>query len=199
MNLFPTLPGLSFPVTKVPTTSTRKLEAASGVDYGARNWSAPRWKFTLPIEVLRQYGSFTEWQTLVGFILGQAGMFAPFLFNDTTDNTVVGQQIGVGNGTQTAFPLVRAIAGYIEPIYYCNSLNNVYLSGALQPSGFILTQSGYYGPDTVTFASPPANGVPVTADFNFYFVCRFLQDDPDIELFTGGRWSVKQLQMFSLK
>lgn len=199
MNLFPTLPGLAFPVSKTPTTSTRSLQAASGVKYSAQNWGAPLWKFSLVIEVLRQYASFTEWQTIVGFILEQAGMFAPFLFNDTTDNTVTVQQIGVGNGVQTAFPLVRTIMGFVEPIYYCNSLNAVYLSGVQQSTGFSLTQSGFYGPDAVTFGTPPANGVPVTASFNFYFVCQFLQDDPETTLFLGGRWDCKKLEFESCK
>jgi uncharacterized protein (TIGR02217 family) len=197
--VFPTLPGIAYPIGKTAAMSTRALEAASGVEYRAQNWSAPRWKFSLPIEFLRQYASFSEWQTLQGFILAQAGMFNNFLFNDTTDNTVVNQQIGIGNGVQTAFPLLRTVSTFVEPIYYCTSLNAVYLNGVSQTMGFTLTQSGYYGPDTVTFSSAPASGVVVQASFNFNFVCRFLADDPDFQLFIGGRWSMKALTFGSCK
>ena len=196
---FPTLAGIAYPIGKTPVMSTRALEAASGVEYRARNWTYPRWKFSLPIEFLRQYASFTEWQTIVGFILQQAGMFGNFLFNDTTDNTVKGQQIGVGSGSQKVFPLVRSVGGFVEPVYYCTSLNNIYINGIKQMTGFTLIQTGNYGPDTVSFAVAPGASAAVTADFTFNYVCRFLQDDPETALFIGGRWSVKQLSFESVK
>jgi uncharacterized protein (TIGR02217 family) len=199
MQTFPTFTGIGYPVSKSPVMSTRVLQAASGLEYRAQDWTYPRWKFNLPIQALRQYGTFSEWQALVGFILQQGGMFQNFLFNDTTDNTAKGQQIGVGNGAQTAFPLVRAIGSFVEPIYYCTALNAVYLGGVKQTSGITLTQSGLYGPDTVTFSTAPGASIPVTADFTFNFVCRFSQDDPETQLFVGGRWEVKSLQFESCK
>ncbi len=205
LSLFPTLPGLSFPVSKTAVTSTRALEASSGVEYRAQNWSYPRWKFSLPIEFLRQYASYTEWATLVGFILSQAGMFGNFVYNDPNDNVATAQAVGVGDGATKTFPLVRTVGGYTEPILYCNALNNVYLNGVNQGSGFSLTQSGSYGNDTITFVSAPGMGVAVTATFHFYFVCRFLADDPEMQNFmagvtgTGTRWSVKKLDFYSVK
>lgn len=197
--VFPTLAGVAFPVSKTPVMSTRALEAASGIEYRAQNWTNPRWKFSLPIQFLRQYASYSEWQQIVGFILTQAGMFQNFLFNDTTDNTVSSQQLGIGNSSNKNFGLIRAIGGFVEPIYYCTSLNNVYLNGVAQVGGHSLTQTGNYGPDTLTFTSAPGTGVAVSVDFNFNFVCRFLADDPETQLFISGRWEIKELPFQSVK
>jgi uncharacterized protein (TIGR02217 family) len=206
LSLFPTLPGLAYPVVKTPTTSTRALTGASGVEYRAQNWSYPRWKFSLPIEFLRQFASYTEWTTLVGFILSQAGMFGNFTYNDPTDNvSPAGQPVGAGTGAQTQFPLVRTIGGFTEPILYCNTLTSVYLNGSLQStSTYSLVQTGSYGPDTIQFNTAPSAGVSVTATFYFYYVCRFLQDDPDFENFMaansgGQRWNIQKLDFFSVK
>ena len=201
--LFPTPAGLAFPVSKTPMTSSRAVEAASGVGYRAQNWSYPRWKFSLNMEFLRQYASYQEWSSLTAFILSQAGMFGNWCFNDTTDNTATTQQIGTGNGAQVSFPLVRTISApgqsYIEPVLYCHSLNAVYFDGAIQAGGYSLSQTGFYGPDTLVFSNSPPNGVSITASFNFYFVCRFLQDDPEFKLFIGGRWGVDKLDFESVK
>ena len=203
LSVFPSLLGLAWGVTKTPTMKTRTLEAASGVEYRAQQWSYPRYQFSLPFQFLRQgtvdNATYDDWQTLVGFILEQAGMFNNFAYSDPTANQVTAQALGAGNASQVAFPLVQSTSGFAEPVGCANAVANVYLNGVNQSSGWTLTQTGYYGPDTITFGSAPGSGVAVTATFTFYYVCRFMQDDPEFELFMQNRWSCKEIKFQSVK
>lgn len=203
LGVFPSLIGLDWGVTKTPTMKTRTNEAASGVEYRAQQWSYPRYQFSLPFQLLRQgtvdNSTYDDWQTLVGFILEQAGMFNNFLYSDPTANSVTAQPLGNGTGTQTQFPLVQSTSGFTEPVGAANVVSNVYLNGVNQASGWTLVQTGYYGNDTIQFASAPGSGVAVSATFSFYYVCRFMADDPEFENFMLNRWSCKEIKFQSVK
>ena len=206
LSVLPALPGVGWNIENSPITSTRVLEAASGVEYRAQNWSYPKRKFSLPINFMRQFsnsfGNFTEWSQLVAFIESEAGMFGNFLYNNPFDNSVTNQSIGTGNGTTKAYPLVRTISGgssnYVEPVLALNSLSAVDLNGS--PTGAYTLSSTYgYANDTINFNSAPGNGVAITASFSFYFVCRFLTDTPEIMNFMNGRYSMKALDFQTVK
>lgn len=196
---FPVLPGVDWNIQKGGLTNTRLLEADSGAEYRAQQWSSPRWKFSLPFQFLRQKGMYTEYQTLQGFVLQMAGQFNNFIYSDPFDNTATAQGCGVGNGVATQFPVVRTFGGYVEPVLYLNTVSAVYLSGVLQTSGYTIVQTGKYGPDTIQFTSAPSSGVTVSADFTFYFVCRFLNDDNMFGNFLKGNWEMKGLDFESVK
>jgi uncharacterized protein (TIGR02217 family) len=199
--ILPTFAGLDFPVSKSPITSTRVLTAASGKEYRNKNWSYNRWKFSLPIEFLRTYGSFREFQTLVSFILSQSGMYGNWLFSDPTDNTVTDQVIAVADGTTRSFSLLRTIGStfnYDEPILAVNTISSVKVSGTLT-TDYTLSSTNGYANDTIVFNSTPSASAPIEVSFSFYFVCRFLQDDLEFQNFTGGRWNVKKLDFESVK
>jgi uncharacterized protein (TIGR02217 family) len=200
---FPVLPGIAWNIGKTPVMSTRVMTAASGKEYRAQNWSYPRWKFKLPIEFLRQYGSRTEWSTIVGFILSQAGQFGNFLYNDPFDNLANNQAIGAGTGNQTAFPLVRTIGGFTEPILAVNTISSVKVAGT-PTSAYTLSSTYGYTNDTINFNTAPLLNQSITASFTFFFVCHFLTDDPEFTNFMGGqsggtRWSCKELPFESVK
>lgn len=200
LSQFPVLPGIGWDIKKVPVTSTRILTAASGVEYRAQNWQNNRWRFLIPLNFLRQYGSYVEYTTITGFILSMAGSFQNWIYNDPFDNTATSQNIGIGDGTTVAFPLVRSIGGYTEPVNYANVLSNVYLNGVLQePTTYTLSQTGSFGPDTVLFNSAPGSNVVVSADFTFYFVCRFLSDEPEFKNFINARWQNDGIEFESVK
>jgi hypothetical protein len=198
--VFPSLPGLAWGITRKPMTSTRQLIAASAVEYRAQNWQVPLYQWTLPIEFLRQRLTYTEWATLEAFILNQGGMFNTWLFSDlsTPDFSVTNQPIGTGNGTQVSFPLVRSFGGFAIPVNYVNTVSSVSIAGT-PTIAYTITQTGYYGPDTINFNSPPANAAAITANFSYYFTCRFLSDEPEFENFIGGRSAVKSLEFKSVK
>lgn len=196
---FPVLAGLGWNISKSSVNSTRVATAASGVEFTAQNWQYPLFKWQLPFNILRQYAAYIEYATLAGFILSQAGQAQNWLYSDPSDNAAVGQGLGAGNATNTQFPLVASVGGFAMPVLYANSVTAVYLNGIVQSGGYTVSQTGYYGPDTISFATPPGAGVSVTADFTFFFVCRFTSDVNEFVNMYNGRWEIKKLEFKSVK
>lgn len=200
---FPTgLPGITYNIVRTTQNSTRKLTARSGLNYRSKNWTSPIYTYNLTYSVLRQgRNGLTELSTLFGFINQMAGQYQAFAFDDsyTPDDSVTTQQLGVGNGTQTVFPLVRSFGGYTDPVLLANTVSAVYLNGVLQGSGYTLTQIGSYGTDSITFASAPGNGVPVTASFTFFWVCSFDEDKYDFNQMYYQFFELKKISFSTLK
>jgi len=198
--VFPTLPGIDWGITKTPMWSTQVMTAQSGVEYRASNWSYPRWKFSLPVEFLRQFSTYSEYSTLVGFCNQMNGQFANFLYSDTSspDNTATSQPLGVGTGSTIAFPLVRTLGGFTEPILAVNTISQVTVNGT-PTSAYTLSSSFGYANDTINFTTAPLLNASVAATFTFYFVCRFLSDEPEFQNFFKNRWSMRALEFESCK
>jgi hypothetical protein len=89
-------------VTKTPTFQTRIQRAVSGRELRLSDYPFPLWQFQLVWEALGDslgragqgsIGSLlaTDLRTLMGFYMACQGAFATFLYDDPTDDTVVGQ------------------------------------------------------------------------------------------------------------
>jgi uncharacterized protein (TIGR02217 family) len=202
--IFPTLPGLAWSVTKTPTFQTRIQRAASGRELRALDYPFPLWQFTLAFEFLRDNAAagLDELRTLMGFYLMCQGAYGSFLFQDPTDREVSGQFLGIGNASATAFQLQRAFGtvlpggGFFEPIVAPEAVAAVYFNGVTQ------SLAGYgVDPETgvLTFGTPPPNGLTITADFSYYFRCRFVDDRYDFENFMDRLWQLKKLSFISVR
>jgi hypothetical protein len=55
------------------------------------------------------------------------------------------------------------------------------------------------GPGYITFGANVANGIAVTADFTYYWPCRFTEDKAAFELFLSQTYRVKKLSWISVK
>jgi len=113
---YPVLPGLDFGTVRTPVWKTEILTAASDRETRGTYVTYPRWKFTLKYEFLRGAAAYAELQTLVGFFNQMGGSFDNFLFRDPSDYTVSAQAIGLGDGSNKDFRLVRARGGFVEPV-----------------------------------------------------------------------------------
>jgi len=202
--VFPALPGLAWSVTKSPTFQTRIQRAASGRELRALDYPYPLWQFTLVFDLLRDNpaAGYDELRTLMGFFMLCQGAFGTFLFRDPSDDRVAGQQIGVGNASTTVFQLRRAMGttlpgdGFQEPILAPNVVSAVYLNGITQ------SQASYsVDPNTglVTFVTAPASGLIISADFSYYFRCRFVEDSYVFENFMFQLWQLKKLTFISVR
>ena len=202
--VFPTLPGLAWSVTKSPTFQTRIQRAASGRELRALDYPYPLWQFTLVFDLLRDNpaAGYDELRTLMGFFMLCQGAFGTFLFRDPSDDRVAGQQIGVGNASTTVFQLQRSMGttlpggGFQEPIVAPNVVSAVYLNGITQsPANYNVD------PNTglVTFATAPGSGLSISADFSYYFRCRFVTDSYTFENFMFQLWQLKQLTFISVR
>jgi uncharacterized protein (TIGR02217 family) len=202
--IFPALPGLAWSVTKSPTFQTRIQRAASGRELRALDYPYPLWQFTLVFDFLRDNpaAGFDELRTLMGFFMLCQGAFGTFLFQDPSDDRVSGQQIGTGDTLRTVFQLQRTMGetlpggGFLEPILAPNVVSAVYFNGIIQdPAGYSVdSMTGL-----VTFNTAPVSGLIITADYSYYFRCRFVDDSYAFENFMFRLWQLKKLTFISVR
>jgi uncharacterized protein (TIGR02217 family) len=199
---FPTFYGRpGFPIGKTSNWSTRMQRAPNGRELRAADYVNPIWNFTLIFPFLYDYADCrfvgsgaTEFRTILNFFNGCQGSFASFLFDDPTDDSVVGQPLPPvpNDPTGTLFQLVRqwAPGGFAEWITAPNAITQVTING---------TPTGAYTHNTdngiVTFPSPP--GGIVAADFTYYFRVVFT-DALDTQQFMHNLWELKQVKLTSI-
>jgi uncharacterized protein (TIGR02217 family) len=190
---FPALPGQGWSVIKTPRFSTRVASHSSGREVRSSLYAHALYEFELTFDGLDSSGANAglqsqSLQTLMGFWLACGGQFGTFLYIDPSDGSVTNQVIAVGDGSTTSFTLGRAIGGYFEAVSYVTSVGSVTVNG-VATSAYALAQ-----PNTITFATAPANGSPVAASFSYAFQCRFLDDQVEFENFMSGLWRAKSLK-----
>ena len=202
--IFPALAGLAWSVTKTPTFQTRIQRAVSGRELRVLDYPYPLWQFALIYDFLRDdpAAGFDELRTLLGFFMLCQGAFGTFLFQDPTDCQVTGQQIGIGNASTTVFQLQRAMGtalpggGFLEPIVAPKLVNAIYFDGITQD---LAKYSVDPNTGVVTFGTAPGSGLIITADFSYYFRCRFIDDRYDFENFMYRLWQLKKLTFISVR
>lgn len=205
---FPDLRGLAWSYTLTPTFSTGVQQATSGREVRAAFWSAPLWRISLTYEFLHddprhvdQNGN-SELQQLIGFFLARQGQFDSFLIDlaqltrKPLDSTVSGQPIGVGDGSTTSFQIVRNIGGYLEQVQNpAGQSATVYVAGVRKTQGADYTISD----GIVSFASAPASGAAITADFQWLWRVRFAQDQLEFGNFMYLLWECKKVELVQVR
>jgi len=110
--VFPVLPGQTWPRVRVfqwPGT----IKRANGRRYALSAQMYPTYLYRISYSFLRD----ADFAALGGFWLARGGTLDTFLFDDRDDDTATDQPFGIGDGTATAFQLVRSFGGYAEPVY----------------------------------------------------------------------------------
>ena len=195
-DVFPTLPGIGWPVHRRPTFRTLVAKHPNGGDVRTPLWTYPLWEFELTFEglsaSLTQFPGLVTYsmQSLMGFFLYKGGAQTAFLFIDPDFNADTAVPLGTGDGTTTQFLFLRRMGSSIEPVSWVTGIPTVYLNGVAQPeSGWAFEQ-----PNLLVFSTPPAAGVPVTADVSYGFLCRFLDDQADFEQLMWNLWEAKSIK-----
>ena len=201
--VFPALPGLAWSVTKAPTFQTRIQRTVSGRELRAVDYPNPLWQFTLVFAFLRDNpgAGFDELRTLMGFFMSCQGASGTFLFEDPSDCRVSGQYLGTGDSSKSVFQLQRTMGttlpngGFSEPIVAPSTVDTIYFDGITQAGS-----SYSVDPNTglVTFETPPSTGLVVTADFSYWFRCRFVDDSYSFENFMYQLWQLKKLSFITV-
>lgn len=208
---FPTLPGLSFPVKKIPRFKTIAHESVNGIVTSQSTQPRARYAFKLPFEFLRADNATLEIQTLMSFYQVCQGRNLPFHFIDPDDFLIVGQVIGIGDGVTTAFGFVRTMVSVVDPIQDVNTAGgapspvNVYLNGVLKTPNVDYSGLGTAQYNTtygVQFVAAPGVGQVVTADFSWSWLCKFDEDELEFGKFTKlngkGLWESKEVKFTSI-
>lgn len=171
-----------------PEYLTTVVATASGFEQRNVNWAAARGKWNVASGLKHQF----QLDTLIAFFRARKGRAYGFRFKDWTDYKATGQALGTGDGTNKSFQLVKAYvsgAGSDTRIIAKPVQGTVvpYLAGIKQTSGWsVNTTTG-----VLTFLVAPAQGVAVTADFEFDVPVRFDTDSMavTIEQIDLHQWS----------
>lgn len=200
--VFPSLPGVSFPVVRTAIGRRMRQEAISGAETVSSAWTYARYRYALTYDFLRQAAAFGEIQTLIGFYNQMILSSDVFLYDDPNDDTApTDQGFGTGDGVTTAFQLVRTFGGFVEPVFAVNAITNIKAAGTIQSGGsYSVSNKG-----VVTFNSAPANGAALAWNGTFMWFCRFDDDSIDFQQFTsaadfqGPIWLASKLSFTTVK
>lgn len=191
------LPGLEFSVHKVPMFKTNIKEAVSGAETRTSYSEYPRWRFELSYEFLEDMtGAQSSLRTIVGFFLQRHGSFDSWLFKDPDDYKVVEGEMATADGVTTQFAFKRDLGGFLEKVGQVDTDNDIdlYADGVLiDPADYTVTM-----PNLVVFDSAPADGVVLTSSFQFFFACRFEEDELDFEKFADKLWNLQECNFRSI-
>lgn len=194
LRLFPSLPGIVYPVKRSPIWSTDVQTSVSGKKTALPRWSYPVYSFEVGYEFLRTAAAYREYQDLVGFFNLAGGRANLFRFNDPDDNAVTAQSIGTGDGVATQFQLVRSNGApnfpWIDPVFYPTGSPEIFVNAVLQstPADYSISTTGL-----VTFVTPPGNGLAVTWTGTYDWLVRFGEDSATFEQFTYNLQELKKL------
>lgn len=210
--VFPALPSQAWSVHKKPILSSNVVIGATGKEVQLARAGWPRWSFILTYGWLREQTQntipdssllgFRELEQISGLFLLCQGAYGEFYYDDPDDDSRLNNLVGYGDGTNLVFPVyytwgngpfsppLRAPVGGIK------SLDAVYFNGVVQSAGSYSIDSTNA---RIVFASPPSATTTITADFSFYFRCRFLDDQLTFSQFARNRWEMKEIRFESVK
>ena len=187
------LPGITYPVGYTLQWDTVKHDAISGKRVRYPNWTYPIHKYNLPISTLRTDAAIEEWQTLIGFINSVQGAAQLWAYEDPNDDSVTDQEFGVGDGTTTAFQLVRSLGGFTEPVFLVDQFPTIMVAGT-PTVGYTLSAGGL-----ITFNSAPASSAALTWSGTYKWGCRFDDDTTDMSQFVFNIFEAKALKFSTEK
>jgi uncharacterized protein (TIGR02217 family) len=189
--LLPTLTGIEWPVKRTPVWSTLKQQSISGIDTRFALWSYPRYRYEISYSMLRSDVAHIEWQTLVGFYNQCSGAAGAFYYLDPIDNQAFNQGFGVGDGVTRSFQLVRALGGFVDPLFAVESAS--IMIGGVVTGAYTLFNG------LVNFNVAPGVGAPLTWSGTFVWLCRFDDDAVDFDQFAYNYWELKKLVFTTVK
>lgn len=203
--VFPSFAGLGWDVTRTPIWDTSITPNQSGKEVRMSNYTYPRWQWDLVYTAFRQgvvhNVAYTEFAQIAGFYNARQGSFDSFLYTDADDNAVTAQALGTGDGVTTTFPLIRAFGGFVEPVLAPNVVTAVKINGTTKTLGTDYTVSawGSANPGIITFTTAPAGSAAITADFSYYWPCRFLDDNIPFNKWISNMYAGQKVSLMSLK
>ncbi|WP_323043025.1 DUF2460 domain-containing protein [Gemmobacter sp.] len=188
-----------------PERRTRIVELASGDEERNASWANSRRRYDVSYGVRRA----DDLAAVVAFFEARNGRLYAFRFKDWSDYksclpsaapAATDQIIGTGNGSTTAFQLVKTYASgaqswartIIKPVA---GTVTVSLNGVAQGSGWsVNTTTGI-----VTFAVPPSTGAVIRAGFEFDVPVRFDTDELPVTLDIERTGSIPSIPLIEVR
>ena len=163
-----------------PTFKTDVLTTSGGYETTNQKWSLPRQVWDIGYGVSNK----ADLKAVIDFFHGRRGRARGFRFKNWLNYKVTGQSIATADGSTTTFQLKRTIADTVHPLDIDVTLP---VSGTVKiyENGTDTNGAGWTVDTTtgvVTYAVAPANGVVITADFEYDIPVRFASDKLDIDM-----------------
>jgi uncharacterized protein (TIGR02217 family) len=188
-----------------PERRTQIVELASGDEERNASWANSRRRYDVSYGIRRA----DDLAAVVAFFEARNGRLHGFRFKDWSDyksglpsnvRSPLDQAIGTGDGTTTAFQLVKHYTSgaqswtrtITKPVAGSVRLA---LGGVEQASGWSVDATS----GVVTFASAPDAGVAVTAGFEFDVPVRFDSDTLDVTLDIERLGSITSIPLVELR
>lgn len=157
----------------------------------------PRWNFELSYNYLEDSsGAESSLKTIMGFFLARRGSFESWLFKDPDDYLVTEGLCGIADGVTPEFPLCRELGEFREQVGQLDTANSlsVYVDGVLaSPSDYTVVM-----PNSIVFDTSPDAGAEIRASFQFYYACRFMEDELEFEKFMDKLWNLQSVEFRSI-
>jgi hypothetical protein len=173
MFVFPETPAPQYPLIVTPVWNTVIKEFNNGGEQRRSRWAFPKYDVTVNYGVLNLVGVKTLWR----FYQARKGALEAFYIYDLYAMDHVGQYVAVADGVRDTFDL---------PGRSCSSIT-LYSNG-VEVFGGLLSGGGDGDSDRINFASPPAAGQILSADFTGFLRirARFKEDKLSRENFTAA-------------
>lgn len=192
--IFPTLRGLTYPVSKIPNWSTITQRSMTGIPKFLQQYTYPFYDFKLSFNYLIDKNSQTDdIHALMGFYNRVGGGAQSFLFADETDNSVTKQLFGKGDGSTTKFQLCRNYGGFIEPVFGLATAPKIYINDT-EITNFTWTSTGQIALTTV-----PTPDSLLAWSGDFYYRCHFKNDTSEFSNIYYQIWELQELELQSVK
>jgi len=188
-----------------PERRTQIVELASGDEERNASWANSRRRYDVAYGIRRA----DDLAAVVAFFEARNGRLYGFRFKDWADYksclpsatpSATDQVIGTGDGTTTAFQLVKAYSSGAQA--WTRTITKpvagsvaVAIDGVEQASGWSVdTTTGL-----VTFNAAPASGVSITAGFEFDVPVRFDTDTLDVTLDLERLGSITSIPLLEIR
>lgn len=179
-----------------PVFSTEVVVGHNGSERRNHSWSQARARYNIGSGIKTP----EQMAALIAFFRARAGRATGFRFKDWSDFSGVGQSLGVGDGARKKFQLVKHYSDggqeQVRPI-----LKPVGGSVTIHANGLAVSSGVSVDPTTgvVSFATAPATGTTLTADYEFDVPVRFDTDSLDVALEDVGAQNARDIALVELR
>ncbi|MBZ6076416.1 DUF2460 domain-containing protein [Microvirga puerhi] len=189
-----------------PVRRTDIVTLASGREHRNSRWAQSRRRYDAGLGVR----SIDALHAVIAFFEERRGRLIGFRFRDRADwrsgppskePTPLDQRIGTGDGAARQFQLVKTYGSTHAPYQRTiakpdGATVRLALDGTEQEAGPAFSCNPTTG--LITFATPPAPGVAVTAGFSFDVPVRFDSDELDIDLSAFEAGAIPQIPLIEI-
>jgi uncharacterized protein (TIGR02217 family) len=188
--IFQSPPSMAWNNAKTQSWETKIQKYGSGKRKTLSRWSYPEWTLECSYTCLDQ----EEIEYAAGFFAMVRGQHQPFFWLDMEDYHQEKVRIGVGDGINTGFQLVRNFKDlFVEPVYgVVNGTLQIFADAELINAP--LKEDGW-----VEFMIPPASGKIITATFDYYWRVAFESDDFDWTNFWYGFYKLNKIKLVTAR